>query len=193
MAGDLRERLLAAFRWVDLGPAEAYEVSDASGWWRDGGLLADLGPALAALFVPGPPAAPHPTAPPTVVVGPETSGFLVGPLVARALGIGFVEAYKGDRGHVADRMLRRTTEPDYRGRVVTLSLRARLIDPADRVLVVDDWVATGAQLATLRDLVGDAGATYLGAAVVVDGCPPARTAELGIRGLLSRGDLDAIG
>lgn len=184
MAGDLRERLLAAFRWVDLGPAEAYEVSDASGWWRDGDLLADLGPALAALFVPDRP---------TVVVGPETSGFLVGPLVARALGIGFVEAYKGDRAHVADRMLRRTTEPDYRGRVVALSLRARLLDPADRVLVVDDWVATGAQLAALRDLVAEAGASYLGAAVVVDGCPPARTTELGIRALLSRGDLDAVG
>jgi adenine phosphoribosyltransferase len=104
--------------------------------------------------------------------------------------VGFAEAYKDGRGVVADRMLRRTTAPDYRGRVVTLSVRARLFAPSDRVLVVDDWVVTGAQLATLRALVKEAGATYVGAAVIVDGCQPTATAELGLRSLLSRGDLD---
>jgi len=177
----LRHRLRTAFRWVDPGDDATHEVSDTSGWWRDPALLAGLGPALAALAAP---------AGPTVVIGPETSGFVLGPLVAQALGIGFVEAYKDGRGHVADRMLRRRTSPDYRGRVITLSLRARLLAPTDRAVVVDDWVATGAQLLALRELVSRAGAQYVGAAVVVDGCPTAVAAEVGLRSLLTRHDLD---
>ena len=169
----LRDRLRAAFRWVDLGPHATHDVSDASGWWRDGGILADLGPALAAL---------HAGPPPTVVLGPETSGFLLGPLVARALGVGFVEAYKGG---LAGRVVRRATVPDHRGRTVTLSVREHLLTPADRVLVVDDWAATGAQLDALRSLVVEAGAEYLGAVVVVN------CGVNGVRSLLSRHDLDA--
>ena len=177
----LPDLLRAAFRWVDPGPDATHEVSDTSGWWRDPELLAGLGPALAALFA---------DAAPTVVVGPETSGFLLGPLVARELGAGFVEAYKNGRGRVADRMLRRTTAPDYKGRSLTLSIRARHLGGGDRVLVVDDWAVTGAQLAALRALVADAGAGYVGAALVVDGCPPAVGADLAVRSLLRGTDLD---
>lgn len=176
----LARPLLSAFRWVDPGPEATHDVSDTSGWWRSAPLLAALGPALAGLF---------PDARPTLVVGPETSGFLLGPLVARELGAGFVEAYKDARGHVADRMLSGITTPDHRGRAVTLSLRARLLAGNDRVLLVDDWTDTGAQLAVLRSLVSAAGAGYVGAAVIVDGCPPAVAAELGVRSLLHSRDL----
>ena len=96
MASDLRNRLIAEFRWTDPGPASDVLVSDRSGWWRDRRILDELGPALAALF-----AAERPT----VVVAPEVTGFLVGPLVARALGVGFVEAYRqGARRPIAEHM-----------------------------------------------------------------------------------------
>ena len=81
----LKVRLIKAFRWLDPGPHSAYLVSDRSGWWRDPEILAHLGPALGGLY---------PDASPTVVVAPEVTGFLVGPLVARAVGAGFVEAYR---------------------------------------------------------------------------------------------------
>ena len=79
MASDLRDRLIAEFRWTDPGPASDVLVSDRSGWWRDPGILHELGPALGALFA---------SEQPTVVVAPEVTGFLIGPLVARALGVG---------------------------------------------------------------------------------------------------------
>lgn len=178
----LTERLVAAFRWVDPGAQITHEVSDTSGWWREASLLASLGPALVGRF---------PDTAPTVVVAPETGGFLLGPLVAQALGTGFVAAYKDGRGRVGDRMLRQTAPADYRGRTVELSIRAGSLSPTDRVLVVDDWTATGAQLRALRALVGDAGAEYVGAAVIVDGCQPSVAAELGVRSLLHRQDLDS--
>jgi adenine phosphoribosyltransferase len=176
-ADELRVRLQEAFRWAEV---EANAVSDLSGWWRDRTLLAELGPALAELF---------PDVTPTVVLGPEASGFLVGPLVAWELGAGFVEAYRDSDRMIADETLARTATVDERGRSMTLRVRSRHLGPDDQVLVVDDWAESGAQLAALRDLVREAGATYLGAAVIVNGCDRHTRDELTVRGLLERGDL----
>jgi adenine phosphoribosyltransferase len=177
---DFQARLRVAFRWADVGPHATHLVSDVSGWWRDRTLLAEIGPALAALF---------PEVTPTVIVGPEASGFLVGPLVAWELGAGFVEAYReGDRA-IADETLAATTPVDDRGRTVTLRLRRRHLGPEDRALVVDDWAESGAQLAALRELIAGAGAAYLGAAVIVDGCDRRTREDLNLRGLLDRADL----
>lgn len=179
MSADLRDRLRSAFRWTDPGPGSDYSVSDRSGWWRDPQILAGLGDGLADLFRADRP---------TVVVAPEVTGFLLGPLVARALGAGFVEAYRaGARRAIAEAMTWARVPADHRGETQHLGVRHELIHPDDRVLVVDDWAATGAQVRALRSLLGD---RYLGAAVIVDECPPAVRAELTVRSLLTGDDLD---
>jgi adenine phosphoribosyltransferase len=176
---DLRGRLRRAFRWTDPGDGSGYLVSDRSGWWRDPLILSGLGDALADLFR---------SAQPTVVVAPEVTGFLVGPLVARALGAGFVEAYRGGaRRPIAEPMTWAEIPADHRGERKLLGVRDGLTDPGDRVLVVDDWAATGAQIRALRSLFG---AAYVGAAVIVDECPSPIAEELIIRGLLTADDLD---
>ena len=186
MASDLRNRLRAEFRWTDPGLDSQVLVSDRSGWWRDPRILRELGPALAALFADAPP--------PTVVVAPEVTGFLVGPLVARALGAGFVEAYRaGARRPIAEPMTWADVSADHRGDAQRLGVRSRLLGPGDRVLVVDDWAATGAQARGLYALITKLGATPAGTAVIVDECPPAVTAELDIRSLLTGGDLEPPG
>lgn len=178
MPVDLGDRLRAAFRWTDPGDGSGYVVSNRSGWWRDPQIIAGLGEALAARFT---------AAEPTVVVSPEVTGFLLGPLVARALGTGFVEAYRaGVRRPIAEPMRWVTVPSDHRGDEQRLGVRAELIGPGDRALVVDDWAATGSQIRALRSLLGPA---YVGAAVIVDECPPAVSAELTIRGLLTGADL----
>ena len=178
---DVRDRLRAAFRWTDPGPDSEVLVSDRSGWWRDPAILDELGLALGGLF---------PSSSPTVVVAPEVTGFLVGPLVARALGVGFVEAYRaGVRRPIAEPMTWVDVPADHRGDPQRLGVRSRLLGPGDRVLVVDDWAATGAQAKALSALVRTLGATAIGTAVIVDECPATVAAELGIRGLLSSTDL----
>ena len=123
---------------------------------------------------------------PTVVVAPEVTGFLLGPLVARALGVGFVEAYReGARRPIAEHMTWADVPADHRGDPQRLGVRTRLITAGDRVLVVDDWAATGAQSRALSDLVQTLGATPVGSAVIVNECP----AEPGIRGLITGADL----
>lgn len=142
-------------------------------------ILDGLGPALADFFRADRP---------TVVVSPEVTGFLLGPLVARSLGVGFVEAYRaGARRAIAEPMIWAEVPADHRGEIQQLGVRRQLLAEDDRVLVVDDWSATGSQARGLRTLLG---ARYLGTAVIVDECPPAVTAELTIRSLLTADDLD---
>jgi adenine phosphoribosyltransferase len=174
---ELRDRLRALFRWTDPGPDSELLVSDRSGWWRDGRVLRDIGPAMADLFR---------DAEPTVVVSPEVTGFLVGPLVACALDVGFVEAYRdGVRLPIAEPMVWADVPADHRGKPQRLGVRRNLIAPADRVLVVDDWAVTGAQSRALRAITVTLGATPVGTAVIVDECPGDPT----IRGLLTGDDL----
>jgi adenine phosphoribosyltransferase len=181
VASDLRDRLRAAFRWTDPGPDTDILISDRSGWWRDPQIVNGLGPALADLFA---------GTSPTVVMAPEVTGFLVGPLVARALGVGFVEAYRaGARRPIAEAMTWADVPADHRGDAQRLGVRSRLIGPDDRVLVVDDWATTGAQARGLYAVIGALGATPVGVAVIVDECPPAVASELRIRGLLTGADL----
>ncbi len=173
----LSRRLIELFRWVDPGPDSSHLVSDTSGWWRDPEVLAGLGPALADLF---------PEARPTVVIAPEATGLLLGPLVAVAAGTGFLPAYKdgGDRRRVGA-MNWAETPPDHRGRRQRLGLDVGRLGPADRVLLVDDWVDSGAQLDALHRLVSATGAEVVGAAAVVTTCPPAVAERLRLRALLT--------
>ena len=178
---DLKARLVEGFRWLDPGPHSTHLVSDVSGWWRDPFVLTHVGAALAGLF-----AAERPT----VVVSPEVTGFLVGPLTATALGVGFVEAYKDTRDRkVATEMVWGQSLPDYRGRVMGLGVRASRLAAGDRALIVDDWAVTGAQIGALRAALRRGGVGVVGAAVIVDGCAPSTATELGVRGLLRQADL----
>lgn len=181
MASDVRDRLRSHFRWTDPGPQSDVLVSDRSGWWRDPVLLAELGPAVGDLFT---------EARPTVVVAPEVTGFLLGPLVARALGAGFVEAYRaGRRRAVAERITWADVPADHRGDPQRIGVRSRHLSPGDRVLVVDDWLVTGAQARALYAVITELGAEPIGTAVIVSEGEPAVTAELRVRSLLTGADL----
>jgi adenine phosphoribosyltransferase len=180
---DLGDRLRHGFRWTDPGPQSTHLISDRSGWWRDPTLLDLLGPALAGLFA---------DTSPTVVVSPEVTGFLIGPLVARALGVGFVEAYRAERSRaIAEPMSWGAVPADHRGEPQHLGIRRRHLRRGDRVLVVDDWAVSGAQARALYAAVTALGAEPVGAAVIVSECPPEVAAELRVRSLLTGHDLDA--
>ncbi|MEV6691211.1 phosphoribosyltransferase [Micromonospora sp. NPDC051196] len=175
MSAELSKRLAELFRWVDPGPDASHLVSDVSGWWRDPTVLAELGPALVA---------PFRSARPTVVVAPAVTGFLLGPLAATALGVGFVPAHKpGDGRLPAGPLTWAQSPPDFRGRRVDLAVQNRHLGVGDRVLVVDDWVATAAQVQALYEICTTLGAEPLGTSAVVADCPPAVATALRIHAL----------
>lgn len=183
---DLRSMLLSRFRWRSdppVWPDSAVSYADDSRWWREPGILRGVGPALADLFS---------DAAPTVVMGTESRGSLLGPLVASHLGLGFIEVRKeAARASDDDVWLRRRTPPDYRDRHLELAVRRSMLRGGDRVLFVDDWAASGAQAIACQQLTQDVGATWVGAAVVVDGLESARDRRaLNLRGLLHLRELE---
>jgi adenine phosphoribosyltransferase len=63
--------------------------------------------------------------------------------------------------------------------------RRDLVRAGDRVLMVDDWAATGETARVVRALVEDSGAQWIGAACIVDALRDARfRRELPLRALL---------
>lgn len=122
----------------------------------------------------------------TIVVAVPSRGFILGALVAGRLGVGLVEIRKDRRGERHGKgLFRRTTPPDYAQRDLTLTLRRGLIGTRDHVLMVDDWIETGAQATAAHRLVHDAGGTWAGVAAVVDASTAAVRRELAVRSLLS--------
>jgi adenine phosphoribosyltransferase len=121
-----------------------------------------------------------------VVLGPVSRGSLLGALTAAALGVGFVEMRKAMGSAVdGDRWVWRTTAPDYRDRQQVFGFRRQLLRPGDRVLMVDDWIDTGATALAARGLVADCGARWIGAACIVDALTePQLRHELPVRALL---------
>jgi adenine phosphoribosyltransferase len=179
---EFRARLGAAIVWRG-DRTDELRYADVTGMWRDAVLLRALGPALADLF----PASP----PPTVVLGPDSRGSLIGPLVAVHLGVGFVEVRKNRGPDVdSDQWVQQTTPPDYHDRHLQLGFRRGLVHSSDRVLVTDDWIETGSQAQAAKRLVEAVDATWLGIACIVDALTDARLRrDLGVRSLLHVRDL----
>ncbi|WP_243788962.1 adenine phosphoribosyltransferase [Saccharopolyspora gloriosae] len=99
-----------------------------------------------------------------VVAGVEARGFLVGAAVAQAYGTGVVGLRKpGKLPEVADRI-------DYSLEYGTASLELATdtISAGQRVLLVDDVLATGGTLNAACELLGRAGAKVSAAAVVLE-------------------------
>jgi adenine phosphoribosyltransferase len=98
------------------------------------------------------------------VLGMEARGFILAGPVALALGAGFVPARKHGK------LPRPTYAEPYALEYgeATLEVHQDALSRGDRVLLVDDVLATGGTLAATRRLVERAGAVVHGAAVLMD-------------------------
>jgi adenine phosphoribosyltransferase len=98
------------------------------------------------------------------VVGMEARGFILAAPVALALGAGFVPVRK------AGKLPRATYAQSYALEYgeATLEVHRDAFAPGDRVLLVDDVLATGGTVAATRRLVEACGAVPVGVAVLMD-------------------------
>lgn len=154
---------------------------DVAGVLRVPELLAALGPALAAPFY---------DAGVTVVLAPEARGPILGGLVAVELGAGLVLARKLDRNHPgADIPVE--SAPTWRGQSETFLGRSFDLTSRDRVLLVDDWITTGNTMRAAGNILRLLGATYVGAAVLVNKASAETIEELGVHTLVDFDDVMA--
>jgi adenine phosphoribosyltransferase len=115
-----------------------------------------------AAAVAGSGAAAHPGF--DAVVGVEARGFLLAAAVAYDAGVGVVPVRKV--GKLPRQSLRADYALEYG--TATLELHADAITPGQRVLVVDDVLATGGTLEAAISLVEQAGGVVAAVAVVVE-------------------------
>lgn len=103
------------------------------------------------------------------VAGIDALGFILGAAMSFRLGVGFVPVRKGGKLPVGVDCVELV---DYTRKVKSLELRKGAIHPGARVLIVDEWLETGAQVAGAVDLVEKQGGVILGiAAIQIDDCP----------------------
>ena len=98
------------------------------------------------------------------VAGVEARGFILGAALATELGAGFVPVRKP--GKLPARVIAQDYALEYGSD--RLEVHEDAIRPGTRVLLVDDVLATGGTLLAARGLLERAGATLVGAAVLVE-------------------------
>ncbi len=99
-----------------------------------------------------------------VVVGMESRGFIFAPAVASELGAGFVPTRKP--GKLPAETISHSYELEYG--TDTLEMHADAIKPGQKVLMVDDLIATGGTMAAACALVRQLGGDIVGAAFLIE-------------------------
>ena len=98
------------------------------------------------------------------VAGIEARGFILGGAVAHELGRGFVPIRK--KGKLPYATIGQDYELEYG--VDTVEIHADAIGPGDKVLLVDDLVATGGTADAAIDLIRKSGGDVVAACFVID-------------------------
>jgi adenine phosphoribosyltransferase len=98
------------------------------------------------------------------VVGIEARGFILAASVACQLGSGFVPVRK--QGRLPGPTYARSYELEYG--TATIEVHQDAFTPGERVLIVDDVLATGGTAEATADLVRQAGAEVAGIAVILE-------------------------
>ncbi|AGM25122.1 adenine phosphoribosyltransferase [Spiroplasma chrysopicola] len=101
---------------------------------------------------------------PTVILSPEARGFLFGPAVSFNSKVGFVPVRKP--GKLPRTVVRKNYSLEYGENMLEMHLDA--IKPNDRVLIIDDVLATGGTVKAICDLVEEQGATVVGLGFLIN-------------------------
>lgn len=101
---------------------------------------------------------------PDLLVGIESRGFLVAAPLALKLGVGFIMARK--KGKLPGKTIAHEYELEYGADIV--EIQSDMVRPGQRVVVVDDLIATGGTMAATIALLRRMSAIVVGAACIIE-------------------------
>ena len=101
---------------------------------------------------------------PDLVAGLDARGFILGSVVAYELGLGFVPIRK--KGKLPFTTVEETYELEYGS--ATVELHTDAVQAGQRVLLIDDLIATGGTMMAGRRLLEKLGGTVIEGAAIVD-------------------------
>lgn len=105
---------------------------------------------------------------PSRVLTAEVSGIIPAMATAYAMGLPLVYARKHKPVTMMDPVFVEFAPSHTKGGEVSLMVSPEFIDPRDRVLIIDDFLATGQTIAAMTRIVKDAGATLVGIGTLVE-------------------------
>jgi adenine phosphoribosyltransferase len=101
---------------------------------------------------------------PSVVAGLDARGFIIGSVIAYELGVGFVPIRK--KGKLPFTTVEETYELEYGS--ATVQLHTDAVKSGDRVVLIDDLIATGGTMLAGARLLEKLGAEVIEGAAIVD-------------------------
>ncbi len=101
---------------------------------------------------------------PDVVAGLDARGFILGAVVAYELNVGFIPIRK--KGKLPFETVKETYELEYGS--ATVELHTDAVRPGNRVLLIDDLIATGGTMLAGKNLLEKLGAVVIEGAAIVD-------------------------
>jgi xanthine phosphoribosyltransferase len=104
----------------------------------------------------------------TKVLTIEASGIAIATMVGYVLGCPLVFAKKSKSKNISNDVYSVEVESFTHGNTNTVVCSKEYLKPEDKVLIVDDFLATGAALVGLKALVEQAGATVVGCGIAVE-------------------------
>jgi adenine phosphoribosyltransferase len=99
-----------------------------------------------------------------LVAGIDARGFILGAIVAYELNLGFIPIRK--KGKLPFTTVEEQYELEYGS--ATVELHSDACKPGDRVLIIDDLIATGGTMMAGKKLIEKLGATVVEGAAIVD-------------------------
>ncbi len=99
-----------------------------------------------------------------VIVGPESRGFMFGTVVAYQLGIGFVPVRKP--GKLPRKTLQCSYDLEYGSN--TLEMHVDSIQAGQRVVIIDDLLATGGTAEASKKMIEQLGGKAVGCAFIIE-------------------------
>ncbi len=104
----------------------------------------------------------------TKILTIEASGIGIACIAAQNFKVPVVFAKKNQTKNIAGDVYTSQVESFTHGRVYDIIVSKDFLKPEDKVLIIDDFLANGAALLGLSKLVKDAGATLVGAGIVIE-------------------------
>ena len=98
----------------------------------------------------------------------EASGIGIACIAAQQFGCPVVFAKKSKTKNIAGEVYTSKVESYTHGKVYDIIVSRDFLGPNDRILIIDDFLANGAALTGLIQLVRDSGATLVGAGIAVE-------------------------
>lgn len=99
-----------------------------------------------------------------IIVGPESRGFIFGCPIAYKLGLGFVPVRKPNK--LPREVISTSYDLEYGSN--TLCMHKDAIKPGQKVIIVDDLLATGGTIKAAIDLVESLGGIVVGTAFLIE-------------------------